>query len=557
MKKITLSLGLFTITLFAFCQYSFIQHQYNIPDEIFVNHIGVGDFNGDGKPDIVTAGTTSDDGSNSNYFFFFLSNSSDSLNTTPAQIPYQVNQITGLSVADMNHDNLDDIVIIANNSVYIYYQTQSHTFSLSAAKSTGNQVSSILVTDIDHDGNNDIVAGPYGSSPMYIFYGTSVTDSFMRIAYPQVSQGITDLKLNYIGHDTTPAIIYSPTSFDNPFVYETKVNNDRQLISLDSFKANEQYPSICGVAAGDRFGTGQHELAATGQFPGDLLYWNNPDSSGISNDTSQLLEQPQDLVMADLNCGGKDEIIAGAPGGLYIIDYAKNVTVPYYYIQNYMDYDDMQVTDVIGDSKPDIIIANSDDGVIVLENVSPSVDSLTFAVDSSRYSTSAGSPRSHNTTLYDTTFLNGNTIVVAYNLVSITQQPIDSTILISSHKGAYQRCLGDTLFFTDTTTIAVGSFSYYDTAFISSVYDTISTGITETTLPEIILYPNPFLTGLNVDGFDQPALFEIYNTTGELTGSTRCTGKNCFIPRDNLPQGIYLLKITYEDNVFYRKIIAL
>jgi hypothetical protein len=542
----------------TFGQLSFVTHKYTIPNSAWVNNVASGDFNGDGKPDVIASGTYPGDATSA-FFYIFMSNTADSLDAVPVQIPYRHpyvnNEVRGLCVADMNHDNLDDIVIATNDSVYIYYQDPNHTFTLRHGGLYGLQfISVIRVADIDKDGNNDIVVGVSG--PLSILYGTTVTDSFTLITYPQANTRTLDLIVGNVGRDTSLSIISTPDfSGDTQAVMLTKIGLNRELDNITKLQTAESVNSG-QVGLGDRLGDGNNEIVVT-QFQDTLLGWSHPDTQIFPDSLIPLTfnQTSQNIIIADLNCDGKDEVILGSPGTFNILNCTSNLPLVSGLIPNSMNYDDMAVAPVFGNSN-DILIANTYAGVIVLQNTTAATDTFGFTTDT------VGVDTTHIFTSYialvltDTLYTHADTLILQNNTVRINYGNLDSTSVIVHSSRAHRRCYGDTVTYADTSFSLLSQSLFQDTTLISAVTDTIIlTGVEYIGAPNVNVYPNPFTTGINIEGLGVNALVEISDLTGSVLVSQRCTGP-CFITRNNLPQGLYLVKITQNNSVVCRKITA-
>ena len=433
--------------------FTFKIHQYPIPAGVGVNHIGVGDFNGDGKPDVITCGTYPATNLSA-WFYIYMSNAADSLDTIPVKLHYQHphynSEIGGMCVADMNHDGLDDIVIFVNNYVYVYYQNAVHHFTIGRAFFGDSYVTEIRVVDLDLDGNKDVVIGMY-EGPLSVLYGTSVTDSFTLIKYVRTHVHTQDMRIGYVGRDTDLSVLVVPTfPSDTEQFVQIKINRDRAVTSVTNFI----FPTPVApadiipqqFAIGDIYGYGTTEILLT-QFQNSLAVWLYPDTNKTSDATFPLtdIQNDQNILIADLNCDGKGEIILATGGNFNILNGFNNIPLVNDLLVNGMLYDDMIAAPVFG-SLPDIVMASTYKGVVVLQNLTHCVDTTTTA---------------------SATITNENSLKV---------------------------------------------------------------------------YPNPFTSGFYIDGLKPNSGVELYNITGQLLLSSQVLG-NFFIPRNNLAEGLYFLKV--------------
>jgi uncharacterized protein (TIGR03437 family) len=129
--------------------------------------VAVADFNGDGKPDIVTANTGADD------VTVLLGNGSGGFTAAPGS-PFAVGLFPhSVAVGDFNGDGKPDIVTAnsGNNTVKILLGTGSGGFTGGGAFPAGSFPQSVAVTDFNGDGKLDIVAANSGSHSVTVFLG--------------------------------------------------------------------------------------------------------------------------------------------------------------------------------------------------------------------------------------------------------------------------------------------------------------------------------------------------------------------------------------------------
>jgi hypothetical protein len=130
--------------------------------------VAVGDFNGDGKPDLaVTATNSIRDGQ---YGVYILLGNGDG--TFQGSVFYVINlsedYIAQVAVGDFNNDGIPDLAV-ASLFTAILFGNGDGTFSAPQAWATGNSPQSLAVADFNGDGNADIVVG--GSDAVGVLLG--------------------------------------------------------------------------------------------------------------------------------------------------------------------------------------------------------------------------------------------------------------------------------------------------------------------------------------------------------------------------------------------------
>jgi hypothetical protein len=167
--------------------------------------VAVGDFNGDGKPDIVAAA----DG----YATVFLNNGNGTFGTPQA---YAVGAVASVALGDFNGDGKLDIVTTGTNgTVSVLLNNGNGTFGTAQTYAIGGPANSVAVGDFNHDGHLDIVTtgaemdvllnngngtfgayqkvGPAGS---HVVVADFNRDGFPDLAQIDASGGSIDVLLN-------------------------------------------------------------------------------------------------------------------------------------------------------------------------------------------------------------------------------------------------------------------------------------------------------------------------------------------------------------------------
>jgi len=126
----------------------------------FFDTFTVGDVNGDGKNDVVVA-----DPDNDGYLNIFLQNSGGTLDA-PQLVTVNFNYVTGISIADIDQDGLNDLVCETGAWLQVFHQKADHTFQAPIlyhlpTQTIGDPLSpqSMSVGDVNGDGWPDAVLG--------------------------------------------------------------------------------------------------------------------------------------------------------------------------------------------------------------------------------------------------------------------------------------------------------------------------------------------------------------------------------------------------------------
>ena len=250
-------------------------------------NLAIGDFNGDGKPDLAVTSP------NENTVYILL-NTTVSGATTPsfaAKVGFTVGSPGSvfIAVADVNADGRPDLVIasVDDPTVSVLLNTTATdaatpTFTPHADFSTGLPIGLLAIADLNGDGKPDIVTvgGAISVLPNTTVPG-SATASFAAAAPfsgPSSAGGVAVGDLNGDG---------------KPDLAISKFNSNTVAIFLDTAPTGALYPSFAaeadfpagstpvGIAIGDLDGDGVPDLAVTNEtIPGSFAELINTTATG-------------------------------------------------------------------------------------------------------------------------------------------------------------------------------------------------------------------------------------------------------------------------------------
>jgi hypothetical protein len=144
-------------------------------------YLAVGDFNSDGRRDVIVANF------GSNNVGVFLGYASEDFLIAPAFSTGFSSQPTSIAVADFNNDTLLDIVVANNgtDNLMILFGSGFGTFDSQTTYSTGNgsQPCWVAVGDFNNDNLLDIVVANSGTNSIGVFLSNGTSTFSSQITY--------------------------------------------------------------------------------------------------------------------------------------------------------------------------------------------------------------------------------------------------------------------------------------------------------------------------------------------------------------------------------------
>ena len=269
-------------------------------------YLAVGDFNGDGKPDIAITNAN-------NTSISVLLNSNGSFQSYAPTIS-TLAEPWGIVAADFNHDGKVDLAVAdyGAGKISILLGNGQGTFppeQSAPTVATGSEPWAIAVADFDRDGNLDMAVTNSNSSNVSVLFGDG-TGAFGRSLSPapSVPAPIGIVAGDFNG-DGWPDLAVASS---NGGVYVLLNNRD------GTFSAPIQYPTLTGVygiAAGDLNDDGIPDLVATNFGANSVsVFVGNGDGTFQPQATYYTGSSPFDVVIADVNGDGIPDIIVSNYG---------------------------------------------------------------------------------------------------------------------------------------------------------------------------------------------------------------------------------------------------
>ena len=280
--------------------------------------VATGDFDGDGKPDIATAG----------YF-------GAGLNST-STLSVLLNDGNGGFLAPLN-------------------------------RPIDREPTDIVTADFDHDGKLDVAEAAFGIRQVAIYFGngTGGFDTFGRTAGP--SGGIVEaLEVADFNGDGKPDLGVLD-GFNNSIA--ALLNDGSGGFPQSGVIGHAALGRIFGVAAGDFNGDGRPDLAASTSNSVLVMYQN---SSGGFRSPVAAVPAPVSVATADFDGDGKPDTATAGKGGATVVlnDGGGGFLEPVSYSVGSANVSSVSIVaaDLVGDGKPDLVTTNSNSTLTVARN---------------------------------------------------------------------------------------------------------------------------------------------------------------------------------------------
>ncbi|MGD0037788.1 MAG: FG-GAP-like repeat-containing protein, partial [Bacteroidota bacterium] len=341
--------------------------------------VAIGDVDGDGKPDIITANY-----GNSTISVFrntcTIANVSFAakLDFTTGTNPYSV------AIGDVDGDGKPDLVVANFNSstVSVFRNTStigSVSFAAKVDFPTGPGAYSVAIGDVDGDGKPDLIVANYSSSTVSIFRNTSTIGSvsfaakvdFPTMLYPY------NVAIGDVDGDGKPDLVVANSG-------SSTVSVLRNTGTIGSVSFADRMDFTTGstpysVAIGDVDGDGRPDLTVANYYSNTVSILRNTSTIGSVSFATKVDfttgTNPQSIAIGDVDGDGKPDLAVANALSNTVSVLRNTSTIGSVSFAAKVDFTtgssacSVAIGDVDGDGKPDLVVANySSNTVSVFRN---------------------------------------------------------------------------------------------------------------------------------------------------------------------------------------------
>ncbi len=287
--------------------------QTSVPDAPLASGAGtaavaVGDLNGDGIPDIVTANRIDDTVS------VFLGNG-DGTFQPPKNYTIGA-RVWHVTLADVNNDGRLDILTVNKgaNSISVLLGNGDGSFQPQIVIPAGSRPSDVAAVDVNGDGKPDLIFSNYAADTISVMLGNGNGTFRPPIIYPTNQgpgfAGPSGVAVADLNGDGVPDLIYADYVSANVAV---RLGNGD-----GSFGPEETYPTGVGahaVSVADVNGDGKPDLVVVNAVGDDVsVLLGNGDGTLQPEKTYKVGLNPYSLAVADFNGDGVPDIVTSNRG---------------------------------------------------------------------------------------------------------------------------------------------------------------------------------------------------------------------------------------------------
>jgi hypothetical protein len=350
--------------------------------------VAIGDLNGDGRNDVAVTTTGSSDPTNDNMLHVFLQAADGTLQP---RVRYALGRRPqSIDIGDVNGDGRADVVVgnFDSSTIGVLLQNGSGTLDPMVSYATVNSLS-VKIGDFNSDGRMDVVGINWGArgDGVDVFLQTAAGTLAPPVTYHENHGGYDEVDVGDVNGDgRTDIVVMSGQLYSAPNVGVLPQNADGTMGAPVYYSVGANITTQ-GVGVGDVNGDGLSDIVVSygGNRPGSFIarFLQNAQQTLDPAVSYASYDIPSPVVLADVDEDGRKDVLVAHSGWLRLGVYRQTSTgdlgaEELYPIGNASIFQPqgLAVGDINGDGLPDVVVADSNNGLVKLlhvDDVPPSV----------------------------------------------------------------------------------------------------------------------------------------------------------------------------------------
>ncbi len=348
--------------------------------------VAIADLNGDGRKDVALVTSSYNDPANDNMLHVFTQNADGTLTRT-ARYPIGGRPQT-VAVGDVNGDGRMDVVVGNSSVIGVFLQNSTGTLDPMVSYATVNSYK-VRVGDLNGDGRDDIVGINWGSrgDGVDVFFQDASGSLAPPVTYHVTHGGYDDLEIGDVNGDGALDIVVMSGQLYADSALGVLIQQPGTGTFLAPVYYNLPVTDLAhGVGIGDVNGDGLDDVVTSygGNRPSSNIAVFLQHGGVLGAPTSlPSYDIPEPVEIGDVNGDGRPDVVTAHGGwnelGVYFGTSSNTLAAeqlfPIPYASHYNPHG-LAIGDVTGDGLNDVVIADYNNGLIVLtqnDNSAPRV----------------------------------------------------------------------------------------------------------------------------------------------------------------------------------------